>query len=79
MPAGPCLGCPLCLELSAVVSGMAGTDAVTVKCERPECGVPFILPATREVIERIAAMYGREVPAAYLAGLAPAGPPEALP
>ena len=66
------LGCPLCLQLSAVVEGMAGDDAVTVKCEREECGIPFILPAVPAVIERIAAMYGKKVPAAYLAGLAPA-------
>lgn len=65
MPAEPRLGCPLCLELSAVVEERAGNDAVKVRCERPECGVPFILPATPAVVERIAAMYGRDVPAAY--------------
>ena len=49
------LGCPLCLQLSAVIDGPAGDEAVTVKCER--CGVPFILPATPEVVERVRVMY----------------------
>ncbi len=64
----PRLGCPLCLQLSAVIGGKAGPDAVTVTCEL--YGVPFILPATPEVVGRVAKMYGREVPAEYLAAVA---------
>ncbi len=63
------LGCPLCLQLSARIDGPAGEDAVTVRCER--CGVPFILPATPEVIERVRVMYA-PVPEA----LAPVTPAE---
>jgi hypothetical protein len=62
------LGCPLCLQLSARIDGPAGDDAVTGKCDR--CGVPFILPATAWVIERVRVMYAA-VPEAL--GPAPQG------
>jgi hypothetical protein len=54
------LGCPVCIEPTAVIDGAAGDDAVTCKCER--CGLPFILPAISSVVERVAAMYGRPDP-----------------
>jgi len=70
--AGNRLGCPLCCQLSAVIDGPAGDDGVIVKWE--ECGVPFVLPATPAVIERVAALYGKPVPAPE--ALAPVTPAE---
>jgi hypothetical protein len=50
-----CLWCPLCGEQSARIDGPAGDEAVTVKCGR--CRLPYILPATAEVIERVRGIY----------------------
>ena len=60
----PSLGCPICLELTAVVECALGELFVLARCQR--CATPFPYPATDQAIRRVSAITGRPLPPGYV-------------